>query len=236
MDERRELTVDQLYRRRLTLPVYELQDAARYAGVSPQTVRNWQRHGADGTHALAHREPGAALSYLQLQELAVVATMRALKVELREIRLARDYLSERLSSEFPFASRRLKTDGQRILMDGSEGIGDEVQVLIVNKGGQLTWNQLLSRRFEEFEYVQDIALRWYVTGRGNRIVIDPRISFGAPMVKGVATWVLRGRWSAGESLAEIADDFSLEEADVREGLKFEGVDPSAERKQVAVAN
>lgn len=236
MNERRELPVDELYRRRLTLPTYELKDAARYAQVTTQNVRDWQRQTVDGTSALAPRKSGAALSYLQLQELAIVATMRELGVEMREIRLARDYLSERFSLEFPFADRRLETDGQRILMDGADGIGTEVQVLVVSKGGQLAWNDMLSRRFEEFDYVHDLALRWYVAGREKRVVIDPRISFGAPMVKGVATWVLKGRWAAGESLTEIAEDFSLEKEDVREALQFEGVDPSAEREQAAVAS
>lgn len=232
MNERRELPIDELYRRRLTLPVYEVKDAARYVAVTSQTVRNWQREAADGTTALARREPGSPLSYLQLQELAIVATMRKLNLELREIRLARDYLSERFNSEFPFAEQRLKTDGQRILMEGEDGIGGAV-VLIANKGGQLTWDHMLTRRFEEFEYVQDIAVRWYVTGRDHRVLIDPRISFGAPMVRGVATWVLKGRWAAGESIAEIAYDFTLDEDEVREGLRFEGIEPSAEREQAA---
>jgi uncharacterized protein (DUF433 family) len=236
MQERRELPLDELYRRRLTLPAYELKDAARYARVTAQNVRDWQRQAVDGTSALAARQPRAALSYLQLQELAIVATMRELGVELREIRLARDYLSERLSFEFPFADQRLKTDGQRILMDGADGLGPEVQVLIVNQGGQIAWDHMLSRRFEEFDYVQDLALRWHVAGRGKRVLIDPRIAFGAPMVKGVATWVLRGRWVAGESIDEIASDFSLDEDEVREGLIFEGIDPSTEREQAVVAS
>ncbi len=216
--------------------MYELKDAARYARVTTQTVRNWQRQAANGCRVLAHRESGAALSYLQLQELAIVATMRELRVELREIRLARDYLSERLGAEFPFAVQRVKTDGQNILMDGVEGIGnEEVQLLVVNKGGQHAWNHMLIQRFEEFDYIQDLALRWHIAGKTTPVLIDPRISFGAPMVKGVATWVLSGRWSAGESITEIAYDFSLKEDEVREGLMFEGIDPSARREQTAVA-
>ena len=41
------------------------------------------------------------------------------------------------------------------------------------------------------------------------MLIDPRISFGAPMIKGVPTWVLKGRHEAGESIGDIRDDFSL---------------------------
>lgn len=47
--------------------------------------------------------------------------------------------------------------------------------------------------------------------------------------------MLSGRWSAGESITEIAYDFSLKEDEVREGLMFEGIDPSAQREQTVVA-
>ena len=55
------------------------------------------------------------------------------------------------------------------------------------------------------------------------MLIDPRISFGAPMIKGVPTWVLKGRHEAGESIGDIRDDFSLTEEEVQQGLEFEGI-------------
>ena len=54
-----------------------------------------------------------------------------------------------------------------------------------------------------------------------RVVIDPRISFGAPAVKGIATWALSGREKAGESIADIAEDFGLTLEDVKAALTFE---------------
>ena len=65
-----------------------------------------------------------------------------------------------------------------------------------------------------------LVLRSYGTpGRQSPVLIDPRISFGAPMIKGVPTWVLKGRYEAGES----RDDFSLTEKEIQHGLEFEGI-------------
>ena len=61
------------------------------------------------------------------------------------------------------------------------------------------------------------------------IVVDPRISFGAPTVEsaGIATWVLRERFQAGETLDELEDDFHVTEEHLRAALAFEGVELAA---------
>jgi transposase len=46
--------------RRLTLPAYQVKDAARYAGVTTQTVLNWQKEGNQVGSAIAHRKPNEA--------------------------------------------------------------------------------------------------------------------------------------------------------------------------------
>ena len=66
MNERRELPVDELYRRRLTLPVYELKDAARYARVTTQNVRDWQRQAVDGTSSAALAPRSRHAPFVQL--------------------------------------------------------------------------------------------------------------------------------------------------------------------------
>ena len=55
------------------------------------------------------------------------------------------------------------------------------------------------------------------------MLIDPRIAFGAPTVKGVATWILKGRYQAGECLADMREDFGLTEDELQFGLEFEGI-------------
>jgi uncharacterized protein (DUF433 family) len=216
------------WRSRLFVPNYRVREAARYAHLSPQTVAKWHsKPGANRRSTLSAKEQGAALSYLQLIEVAVVASFRKAGVRLSKIKAAREYLSKQMEAEFPFAAYRFKTDGKDLWMDYAEfeaTAGDRT-LLNASKGGQLAWSDIIGR-LQEFDYENDngLAIRWHVAGRDENVVIDPRIQFGAPAVEGVATWVFKGRWDAGEDLDDIADDFGVANSDVLAALRFEGVD------------
>lgn len=213
---------------RLALPAYSLSDAARYAAVPPSTVRYWfyGKGGADRGAVLRDKARGVRLSYLQLIEVAVVATFRELGVPLGVIRRARDYASESLGAQYPFAEHRFLTDGQHLMMAITEGRPAGAERLVVaDRSGQLVWASLIADRLAEFEYDArtGVAVRWRVGGRLSNVVIDPRLSFGAPNVRGIRTRSIRGRYLGGETPKEIGADFRIDEADVADALAFEGI-------------
>lgn len=219
------------WRKRLYVPNYQVGEAARYARVSPRTVVDWHKAGHRLTLSL--RERRAALSYMQLIELAVVAAFRKAGVTLKSIQSTRDYISKQLECDFPFATFRFKADGRRLVMDYAqvEGEPGRGKLLRPDQDGQLAWEEILGR-LSEFEYESDgIAVRWHVTGANSPVVIDPRVAFGAPNVSGTPTWILKDRWKSGETIEEIAGDFDLTETDVSKGLEFEGVKPNSERSE-----
>ena len=220
--------LDQPWRRRLYLPAYQIAEAASYAGIAPQTVAAWHKNGAD---LLRERDKRAALNYFQLIEVAVVAAFRKDGVPMQRIRDARQYARKVLRSEYPFAEYRFKENGKRLFLDSSqfENLASDTAVQ-ADLGGQLTWKSIIGR-LNEFEYEDGgIVLRWHVAGRSSPIIIDPRVSFGAPAINGTATWVIAGRWNAGESDSDIADDFGIKKEEVREALKFEGLVPGGRGK------
>src|SRR5215218_10175175 len=92
--------LDEPWRRRLFLPSYQIGEAATYARISPQTVVAWHQIEAA---ILTQRDKRAALSYMQLIEVAVVAAFRKMNVPLKRIRAAREYAKRSLRSEYPFA-------------------------------------------------------------------------------------------------------------------------------------
>jgi uncharacterized protein (DUF433 family) len=212
------------WRRRLYLPNYQVQEAARYARIAAQTIVQWQK-GNRG--ALAPRPQRESLSYLELVEVAVVAALRNQGVALSRIRDARGYLASTLKSEYPFAQYRFKTDGRRLFIDFADVVGPRRgfgKLLRPDQQGQLAWESVIGRLTEfDYEGGRGVVIRWHLAGSDSAVVIDPRISFGSPMVKGVATWAIKGRWTAGEPPDEIADDFGLHEKDVVDALLFEGV-------------
>ena len=160
--------------------------------------------------------------------------MRKSGVRLRTIDATRTYLSEQIGADFPFAEYRFKTDGKQLLIDMKQ-IDRHAPadfLLDTGTGGQLAWNRFLESLLSEFEYDPggDIVRQWKVAGEDQPIRIDPAVAFGAPHVGGIATWVMKDRWTGGENVAEIAEDFDLDRCLVVAALKFEAVDVDIDRQ------
>ena len=222
----------EFWRSRLFVPNYRIGEAARYAHLASQTVASWHKPSTSNQRGtLSAKDKGASLSYLQLIEVAVVASFRKAGVSLQKVRSAREYVSKQLEAEHPFAEYRFKTDGHDLWMDYAQIEADsgDKKLLLASGSGQLAWSDIIGR-LKEFDYEADgLAVRWHVAGKKSGIIIDPRVQFGAPSINGVPTWVFKGRLKAGEDLEDIADDFGVTIAAVEEALRFEGMDPQSGR-------
>jgi uncharacterized protein (DUF433 family) len=189
-----------------------------------QTVSRWL-HGYFPVFADS-KERGAALSYLQLVELAFAASFREVGISLQRVRKAHEYLSKVFQVEYPFAQLELKSDGVHILKELQElEDGHRNKLVVADKDGQEAWPELIAKRLDQFDYEFGLALRWHPRGKQVPIIVDPRISFGAPIVAaaGIATWVLKERYEAGETIEELQEDFQVSRQDLHTALAFEGL-------------
>jgi uncharacterized protein (DUF433 family) len=213
------------WRRRLLLPSYSVTDAARYVGESPQLIASWHYRETQSGVVLPGKEHGRPLSYLQLIEVAVVSIFRQLGVSLQRIRKARQYLAQRFNVEYPFTEYKFKTEGFHILLDLQQFENDEEMLLVVaDRGGQLAWEEVMENRLLEFDYEDGgVAVKWHLAGRQSLVLIDPRVAFGAPTVSGIPTWILKGRYQAGESIEDIKDDFRIDDTAIKDAWNFEGI-------------
>jgi uncharacterized protein (DUF433 family) len=102
-------------------------------------------------------------------------------------------------------------------------LDDPQLVVSASRPGRRAWREAIEAYAGRFDYVNHVALRWHPLGRDFRIVIDPRISFGRPIVEGsgVPTEAIAARRAAGEDLDFIAHDFDLTREQVRDALWFE---------------
>ena len=70
-----------------------------------------------------------------------------------------------------------------------------------------------------------VAARWFPLGPDDRtIVIDPRVSFGSPTIRGVRTETLTELHLAGErdtDIIELYAGFGITAADIRAAVDFE---------------
>lgn len=212
----------EFWKERLRVPNYGVSEAAKYAHISGQTIRNWQQLGNE-IAPLGMREKGKSLSYFQLIELAVVASCRKAGMNLPKIRAAREWLADEFKSPHPFATQKLLTDGVDLMMEHGE------ELLVTNMKGQLAWKSIIKDRLKEFEYFDGIAARWHLAGGRSAVVIDPRIQFGKPSVRGIPTWIIAARSEAGEDIPSIARDFGIPRSMVADALAFEGVATEASK-------
>lgn len=225
----------EMWRERIALPAYRVSEAASYAGISPQQVAYWEKSGG-ADKALTGRADRAGISYLQLIEISVVASMRKCGVALTKIRDARSYFARKLNLDFPFAQAKFKTDGAEVLQDieGQDGKVLKDKLLSASANGQMVWTEMLQGRFQQFDYSENgLVVRFYPKDEDRRVVIDPALSFGAPSVAGTPTWVIKRRWASGENISDIADDFDLEPEDIVSALKFEGLEVDYDRPSFA---
>lgn len=216
------------WRRRPDLPAYSVADAARLTGLAPQTVSVW-RSGFWKREGSPSRVRAAPVFYLQLVELAFVATLQRLGLSLQRIEAAHAYLTQLFRNAYPSAQHRLLTEGTHVLLDlrQLEPEADLDRLIVAAGGGQLAWRELVGHRFAEFDYEQGLALRWHAAGRQSPVLIVPRRSFGVSSVAGIPTWAIGGRWLAGETVEENCEDFELTRAEVEVALRFERPEPTA---------
>ena len=220
------------WKRRLYLPTYSVKESARYAKTTPQTIGHWHYYEGKVGPAISGKTKGKSISYLQLIEIAFVATMRKQGMSLQKIRKTREYARQNLEVEYPFAQLEWKTEGVHLLLElrDIEGETEANKLLVENEliagdlGGQIGWKPAMAERFREFHYEDGLALIWYLRGLDCPVRIDPRISFGAPTIDGLPTWVIKGRWNVGETIQEIKEDFNLVEKNIIYALNFEGIE------------
>lgn len=209
-------------------PTYTAAEAARYAGISSQSVARWRRGYSyptlQGPHQSGRLTGGSTeglLSFNELLEVAVVAAARRAHVPMGKVRKAIDSARELYGAERPLMLIRFQTDGRELFVHESEASGRS-RYLNLSRRGQVAWDYI-QEVLNDLEYESGVAIRWWPKGSATPIVIDPRVSFGRPYIvrRGVSTDAIRSRFQAGESIEAILDDFELTGDEVQAALRFE---------------
>ena len=167
------------------------------------------------------------VSFLDLVELLFVKAFRSLGVTMPKIRAAADYMARELQIEgHPFARQQLKTDGADVFWQFEQLDGDgKVQLVVISKQGQRALPQVIESYLNnvDFEGFERVASRWWPLGRDTPIVVDPRVSFGQPVIVGPAipTSAIADYAQTGEPRDEVADWFGIDLAEVDAALRYE---------------
>jgi uncharacterized protein (DUF433 family) len=215
-------------------PAYGIVEAAHYLGIPQATLRSWVmgRHYPTETGKrffkpiieLPDREH-RLLSFVNLVEVHVLdALRRAHGVPLSHVRKSVDYLQNRLGAKHPLAHEKFATDGVDLFV---ERFG---KLMNITREGQLVIKELIETYLQRVERDPvGIPIRLYPFTRERNpeepraIVIDPYVSFGRPVLAGtgIATTVIAQRYKAGESIAELAEDYGRSRSEIEEAIRCE---------------
>lgn len=213
-------------------PAYTVAEAARHLRLAPATLRSWvagrpyeKASGTVRTNALiqpANNEP-LQLSFWNLIEAHVLRSLRTDHgVSMDALRTAIAYAQKSLQSPRLLLSKELRTEAGKLLL---EHYG---QLIELSRSGQIamrcTFNEHLARvEWDEWQF--PVRLYPFVSsGIVQRpIAISAYIAFGRPVLVhgGISTAAIRERLDAGESTADLAEDYELSIEDIEQAALYE---------------
>lgn len=210
--------------------VYGVSYAARLIHVNTQTLKRWLegytymyrgREFTSGPRWEAQLGPGL-LGFLDLIEARMIGEFRKRKVKWDTIAAASAEAKRILQVSHPFATKRLKTNGQRIFLEVGQGENDRALIELVSD------NQIFESFIRPFlinlDYdAAEIATRWWPIGKEKEVIIDPARSFGKPIINSVAvpTAVLAMALKTEGSPERVARWYDVSVAAVNYAAEFE---------------
>ena len=223
----------------LDTPTYSATMAGRLVGLRPERVRRWlqgyQRaylNGPDGEKRISHispvvcREDDCEVSYasfLDLIDLLFVKQFLDHGISLQKVRKALAEAKEILGDSH-FAKKRFFNDGRKIYLQVKDKRPEALLELL--SGGQWSIPSIIKQTSYQIDFneVSEFAERWYPPGVNNLIVLDPRISFGAPTIvkRGIPTANIFDLYNAeNKNIDKVSSWMELKNYEIESAINFE---------------
>jgi uncharacterized protein (DUF433 family) len=220
-------------------PAYTVAEAAHYVRMPEETLRSWvvgRLYPVAGqskrSHPLIHLDDPKRqyLSFINLVEAHVLAAIRRRHgVKLPNVRNALDYVRRQFRIERPLIDQAFQTDGLDLFV---ERYGDLINA---SRDGQRAMKEIIGVYLKRIERdAKGLPIKLYPFTRDTQaeaapasdprvVVMNPAVSFGRPVVAGTGIPVssIYERYKAGDSVADLAQDFNLETGEIEEAIRCE---------------
>lgn len=218
----------------LQIGIYTIAEASRLTGVSRARIRRWLKGYEFKVKHGRHRSPAvwnsqlqpidhaSALGFLDLLEVRAVDAFINAGVSWKTLRQVHDEARDWVGHGHPFCTNRFATDGHTIFLElrqKNHGV-----MLWDMRDVQRVFDRIIRPFLKNVEFDSGrVPLRWWPKGKSRRVALDPRRSFGQPIIfrEGIPTQILaRSTW-ANDSVEEVARWFEISPTSVREAVEFE---------------
>jgi uncharacterized protein (DUF433 family) len=166
-----------------------------------------------------------ALSFSNLIEAHVLRALRTEHgVPLKELRQALEFAERELGITRLLLRQDLRAKAGQVFLSRYG------ELINLSASGQLAMRQVLEQHLDRVTWDRTkfpIRLHPFVMTdaavENRAIIIDPTIAFGRPVLsdRGVSTAAIAARIDAGESLADVAADYEVTEADITHAIVYE---------------
>jgi len=216
------------------LGLYTVPEASRLSHVSVGRIRLWLSGYTFTTMTGPHKSPpvvtselppidgGLALTFLDLQEIRVVDAFLEAGVQWKTLRLARIRAEEAIGP-YPFSRGRFETDGRDIFYDMAPRTKSDGAFLNL-VSHQTSFKRLVARFMVSLKFDEDgQASEWWPLGKNKLVVLNPKRSFGQPIVprEGVPTSILARSYYVERSYPRVAKWYDVSERAVHHAVEYE---------------
>lgn len=208
--------------------LYSFSEAAKLTGVPSRTIRRWVLGYQYSVSEQVRNSPPVWLGFhpqvdgvmgvgfLDLIEARLVQALRSERVPWRTIREAARRLRQDFQTDYPFASKKLLTDGRDIFIK----LGNE---LLDVARSQFAFRRVFAPYLKDVVFDDGVAALWYPDFPKRSIIVDPKRRFGRPITarSGIPTYVLSKAAAAEGSAEAAARWYGVSVSEVEAAVAFE---------------
>ena len=204
-----------------TTPLLTAREAARHLCMPESTLDSWiaEAVGDPLVHAVRPERRGwPRMPFVAIVEAYVLRALRDLGMPMPDIRRAVDLVRSEFDDPYGLATERIASDGVGVFVR----VADES--IVHARDGQVAIREVIAAHLRYISWDSQgkptrLQLPQYPTAAP--VIIDPRFSWGAPVLASskVPVEAMVSSWRTGESMSAIAEEFELSQRTVEDVLR-----------------
>jgi len=210
--------------------LYTVPMVARILAAKPVKVRSWvEGYGHSNASPILVRQlprvgGKTVLGFLDLIESAFIRHfVDEVGFSPQTVRKVALKLRERHGVDHPFAmDKRFRANGKHIFEEVATDEGEKRLVNLMNDNFEIV-PAIEPSLFDQVFYVEDIARSWRPLRNHPNVIMDPKISFGRPVVRNIwiPTETLFAAYQAEGGFEEAAEEFGVTPEAISDAVSFE---------------